>query len=173
MPLTDIALKTAKGKKKVYKLFDSGGLYAEVPPKGNIRFRVKYYFGGKEKRLSVGVYPTTSLKEAREARNKIRKQVALGIDPSAARKEIKAQAKEEQEAASNTYEKVATDWFNRYRDGITPNHAKKLWGWLEKHIFPAIGHKHVADITPQDIMDICKIPESKGFYTATENGNAD
>lgn len=54
MPLSDIALRTAKPTDKPYKLTDGGGLYVEVYPTGGKLWRLKYRFGGKEKRLSLG-----------------------------------------------------------------------------------------------------------------------
>ena len=47
------------------KLADGGGLYLEVAPSGGKWWRLKYRFGGKEKRLSLGVYPDVGLKLAR------------------------------------------------------------------------------------------------------------
>jgi hypothetical protein len=40
--------------------------------------------GGKEKRLSLGVYPDVTLKVAREKRDAARQQLAAGIDPGQA-----------------------------------------------------------------------------------------
>ena len=74
--LTDTAIRTAKpgvtpaGKPtaKPYKMGDSGGLYLEVTPSGGKLWRLKFRFGGKEKRLALGAYPVITLKAARECR---------------------------------------------------------------------------------------------------------
>ena len=63
--LTDTAIRTAKPKEKPWKLTDGGGLYLLVNPTGGKLWRLKYRFEGKEKRISLGVYPAVSLKEAR------------------------------------------------------------------------------------------------------------
>lgn len=63
--LTDTAIRTAKPKERPYKLADAGGLYLEVAPSGGKWWRLKFRHGGKEKRLSLGVYPAVGLKEAR------------------------------------------------------------------------------------------------------------
>ena len=55
--LTDAALRNAKPAAKPVRLFDGGGLYLEVAPSGGKWWRLKYRFGGKEKRISFGVYP--------------------------------------------------------------------------------------------------------------------
>ena len=58
-------------------------------PKGGKWWRLKYRHLGKEKRLSLGVYPAVTLKEARERRDAARKQLAGGVDPSAHRQATK------------------------------------------------------------------------------------
>ena len=61
MPLTDIAIRSAQPGNKSRKMFDGRGLYLEVAPRGSKYWRLKYRFGGKEKRLSLGVYPVVPL----------------------------------------------------------------------------------------------------------------
>jgi len=67
---------------KPYRMWDSGGLYLEVSPAGGKWWRLKYRFKGREKRLSLGVCPNVSLKEARTRRDSFRGLLADGIDPS-------------------------------------------------------------------------------------------
>jgi hypothetical protein len=81
MHLTDAAVRNAKPSKKAVKLFDDRGLYVEVSPAGGKWWRHKYRFDGKEKRLSLGVYPDVGLKEARARRDNTRKLLAGGVDP--------------------------------------------------------------------------------------------
>ena len=76
MPLTNTAIRNAKSGKKTCKLYDERGLYLEVSPNGGKWWRLKYRFGGKEKRLSLGVYPDVTLKMARERRDNARKLLA-------------------------------------------------------------------------------------------------
>src|SRR5882724_5885445 len=109
MPLRDTAIRAAKPKKKVYKLFDAGGLYLEVNPAGGKWWRWKYRFGGKEKRLSFGVYPDVLLKTARERRDVARKQVADGIDPGEARKAAK-----QAQAGAESFEAIAREWHGKF-----------------------------------------------------------
>jgi hypothetical protein len=69
--LTDTAIRSAKARERSFKLVDSGGLYVEVSPRGGKWWRWKYRFAGKERRLSLGVYPDVSLKSARAKRDDI------------------------------------------------------------------------------------------------------
>jgi hypothetical protein len=71
MPLTDIEVRAAKTEKTAAtpkKLFDGGGLYLRVDPKGSKLWRMAYRFEGKERTLSFGSYPEVSLKDTRAAR---------------------------------------------------------------------------------------------------------
>jgi hypothetical protein len=68
MALTDVACKQAKPREKTYRMYDTRGLYLEVAPRGGKWWRLKYRLGGREKRVSLGTYPDTSLRRAREKR---------------------------------------------------------------------------------------------------------
>ena len=94
MPLTDTALRNAKPGQKPRKLFDSLGLFVIVNPNGSRWWRIKYRFGGKEKLLSLGVYPDVSLQEARRRRDEYRQLLANGVNPSNHRKDEHAATKE-------------------------------------------------------------------------------
>ena len=86
MPLTNTAIKQAQSRLQAYKLFDEKGLFLSVQPTGGRLWRLKYRYGGKEKKLALGAFPETGLKEAREKRDEARKLLGAGIDPSAQRK---------------------------------------------------------------------------------------
>ena len=111
MPLTNTAIRTAKPSNKPFRLFDERGLYLEVSPTGGKWWRLKFRFEGKEKRLSLGVYPDVSLKDARNRRDTARKLLADGIDPSENRK---AQKLAHADSAVNSFEVVAREWLSKY-----------------------------------------------------------
>lgn len=90
MPLTDTVILDAKPTSKPYKKGDGGGLYIEVWPNGAKYWRLKYRFAGKEKKLSFGVYPGTTLAKARRQREEARTVLASGIDPGEIRKQERA-----------------------------------------------------------------------------------
>jgi hypothetical protein len=72
MPLTNTAIRNAKPGNKPIRLFDERGLYLEISPTGGKWWRLKFRFEGKEKRLSLGVYPDVPLKDARDRRQRLR-----------------------------------------------------------------------------------------------------
>ncbi len=86
MPLTDSAIRAAKPGEKDRKLTDEKGLHLLVTPTGSKLWRLKYRYGGKEKKLALGSYPEISLEEARYKAEDARRQLLNGIDPSAAKK---------------------------------------------------------------------------------------
>lgn len=65
MSLTDREIRNIAPTSKRQRYFDERGLYLEVAPSGGKWWRFKYRFAGKEKRLSLGVYPEIGLKEVR------------------------------------------------------------------------------------------------------------
>ena len=123
MALTDTAVRNAKPSTKPARLFDGGGLYLEVSPTGGKWWRLKYRFVGKEKRLSLGVYPDVKLAKAREKRDEARKLLADGIDPSENRKAVKAT---KAERATNSFEVVAREWFGKYSTTWAEHHGDRI-----------------------------------------------
>lgn len=149
MALTDTAIRTAKAKAKSYRLSDSAGLYLEVSTAGGKLWRLKYRFAGKEKRLALGIYPDTSLKEAREKRDSARKLLGTGIDPSAFRKAAKAVGVE---LTTNTFEAIARQWFSLRSTKWVSSHADKVINRLERDVFPWLGQKPIKSITRKDVL---------------------
>ncbi len=156
--LTDPKCRNAKPKDKSYRLADEKGLYLEVTPAGAKYWRMKYRYSGKEKRLACGVYPETSLKEARDKRNEARKQLAQSIDPGAHRKAVKAV----QAADSNTFEVVAREWFSKNESTWTGDHGKRIIRRLEKDIFPFIGDAPMSNIDAPALLGALRRIKDRG-----------
>ncbi len=156
--LTDTATKNAKPKDKPYRLADEKGLYLEVKPNGSKYFRMKYRFDGKEKLLAFGVYPETSLKEARDKRDEARKQLAQGIDPSENRKAMKAA----QAADGDTFEVIAREWHSKFSPNWTPEHGERILRRLEADIFPWLGNRPIREITAPELLACLRRVESRG-----------
>lgn len=80
--LTATEIRAVKPQDKPRKLSDGGGLYLLANPNGSLWWRFKYRFEGREKLLSLGVFPYVSLQQARMQRDEAKKAVANGVDPS-------------------------------------------------------------------------------------------
>ena len=91
MALTKIECDRAvcpPGKSRV-RLADGHGMYPKVTAAGGKYWRIKYRHVGKEKRLSLGVYPAVSLAEARKKRDKARNELVEGEDPAQTKRDAK------------------------------------------------------------------------------------
>lgn len=78
MPLNDMQIRRAKPEAKAYTLGDGQGLSLLIEPNGSKNWRFRYRFAGKPKMISLGVYPTITLADARSRRDDARKLVAEG-----------------------------------------------------------------------------------------------
>ena len=138
---------------------DGGGLYIEIVPSGSKWWRLKYRYGGKEKRLSLGTFPDTGLKAARDARDSARKQLAAGVDPSADRKAEKEIARV---AALSTLERAARAWLAHRSEAWKPGTLAMITASLENDVFPSLGSRPLAEIQPRDIRDAVQTIEARG-----------
>jgi integrase len=155
MPLTDTAIRNAKPKDKPYKLADEKGLFLLVNPNGSRWWRLKFRIGGKEKLLSLGVYPAVSLKEARDKRDEARKLIAQGIDPCAQRKATRA-------AEAETFEAIAREWLAKFGPSWTPEHAERITRRFERNVFPWIGARPVREVTAPELLAVLRRIEERG-----------
>lgn len=164
MSLSDLAIRHAQPKDKEYKLFDSGGLFLAVRPTGAKIWRLKYYMFGKERKLTIGIYPVITLVMAREKRDRIKQDVIDGIDPA----EVKAEQKRAYHLKSlQTFEFVAREWHKRNLDTWTPRYGAEILLRLENNVFPAFGSKQIAAVTIQDIIQCLHKIEDRGAYDMT------
>lgn len=147
--LTEVQVRNAKASKKAVRMFDGYGMYLEIAPSGSKWWRLKYRHLGKEKRLSLGVYPETGLKGARARRDDARRLLANGVDPSENRKAVRASQIEQ---AGNSFEVVAREWFEKYSANWADNHSKRIIRRLEKDVFPWLGARPIADIKAMDLL---------------------
>ncbi len=151
MPLTEIAIRQAKPGPKAKRLSDSGGLYLEIAPSGAKLWRWKFRFAGKERRLALGTYPATGLKDARQRRDEARGRLEAGIDPSAHRRAEKLVGSDR---AANSFERVAREWLTVKKHEWTEKQFLKEQARLEKHAFPYIGGRPLAALSVTEIRPL-------------------
>jgi integrase len=161
MALSVVKIKAAKvpdGKKQT-KLSDGGGLYLLVKPGGKY-WKLKYRFEGKEKTLSIGVFPFVSLKEARDKRYQAKKLLEQNIDPS--QKKQADKRKNVTESKAITFEGVATEWMAKQSQQWVETTIINTQAKLDKHIFPWIGSLPIADIEAPDVLALVQRLEKRG-----------
>lgn len=156
MKLTDAKLRTLNTPGKHS---DGAGLYLELTKAGGRYWRMKYRYGGKEKRLAFGVYPAVSLKAARDLAGAARKAIQGGADPGELRKAEKAQTQHE---AVNTLQAVADDWLTHQSTRWGAEQKARIRASLEADIFPKLGDTPLAAIKPGEIMAAIKKIEARG-----------
>ncbi len=159
MPLSDNSCKKAAATAKPRKLADSGGLFLYVTPSGAKVWRFDYRFGTKRRTLALGAYPDVSLRRAREKRDEARRLLADGIDPGEHRKAAKV---ERAERATNSFEAVAWEWFGKFSPRWAESHSSKIIRRLERDVFPWLGRRPIAELTPPEILAAMRRIESRG-----------
>lgn len=157
--LTDKAIRALKPRESAYKEFDGQGLYISVQPNGSRLWRLKYRFGGKERLAALGAYPVVTLAAARVERDKLRRLLANGIDPSAHQKAARLA---QRVATENTLEFVATEWFDTQSAGWVPKYSSKIIQRLKRDIFPWAGSRPISEMTAPEVIAILRRIEDRG-----------
>lgn len=159
MALTDTQIKQAQPREKAYRMSDARGLYLEVTPTGSKCWRLKYRFDGKEKRLSMGMYPKVTLKAARMACDEAKELLEQGVDPSQAKKAKKAALVAE---AANNFEAIALEWHAKKAAEWSEGYKVKVLRALQRDVFPFIGSLPLDQISPPQLLEVFRRVESRG-----------
>lgn len=162
--LSDLRVRQAKPGDRPVKLTDGGGLYLLLTPAGGRYWRYNYQMDGKERTLAIGVYPDIPLAKARELHQAARSQVALGIDPMAARRASKQQRVR---TTAASFESIAREFWQRQRQrGRSQAYVDEVLGKLEKDLFPWLGHLPVTEITEPELLACLVRVEARAEETA-------
>ena len=161
MKLTERNIKDKKPTDKRKQLADGNGLVLYIMPNGSKLWRYRYRYNGSPKMLSLGEYPTVTLKDARAERERVSDLLAQGIDPSIERKEKKLS---QAYAIENDFKSVARAWWDNWKVANSEAHALKVWGIFEKDIFPVFGKYPVENIKPSLVRLAVKRVVERGAY---------
>jgi integrase len=160
MALTDVSVRNAKPTVAIQKLSDGAGLQLWIMPTGSKLWRLAYRFQGKQKLLAIGSYPVIALEAARKARDKAKKLLADGIDPSQ-QKRIDRINKATSDA--NTFSAIASELLQKKRiEGKASNTIGKrewLYGFAEKDL----GQRPIAEISAAEVLAVLKKVEAQGL----------
>lgn len=169
-PLTDAKIRATKADTRERKLFDGGGLYLLVHPNGSKYWRLKYRFAGREGKLSFGVYPEVSLREARERAEAARRRLRDGIDPSVEKQIARL-------ADAETFKAVAMEWLQTLshppkptkksrklpKPALAASTIQKKEEWLEDYVYRFIGHRPIKQISAPEMLTVLRRVESRGI----------
>ncbi|MCC5856206.1 MAG: integrase arm-type DNA-binding domain-containing protein [Idiomarina sp.] len=170
MKLTAKQVEATKPKEKDYKLFDGQGLYLLVKKvKASDKtikrsdeqkyWRLKYRFFGKEKMLSIGVYPQVSLSHAREVARAAKDKLAKGLDPSQEKKLNKLQA-----TLSNdtSFGSVAAEYVEKKMQGMSQVHLDRTQRAIHRDLNPYFGKRPITEITSVELLAVLRKVEARG-----------
>lgn len=158
--LTDTKLKALKPRDRVYIVTDSRGLYVEVFPTGGVIWRCRYRLNGKQEKVTIGKYPSLTLKDARVKRDELMQLAARGKSPAKEKQLIKQRL-----SATTTVREFGERYYNEVvvRDRKDPT---DMLPCLTKDIYPAIGEKALQDVTVADIQRLVDMKKAHGFESA-------
>ncbi|GAC1370174.1 MAG: tyrosine-type recombinase/integrase [Aquirhabdus sp.] len=159
--LTDSQIKKIKPplleQKAADKYSDGQGLQLHVFANGGKYWRMAYRFAGKQKTLSIGIYPIVSLAEARTIREDAKRKLRLGIDPMEAKKETQTNAEE-----ALSFKAIATQWLEDRKDLIEPSsHARNVRHFVND-VFPMIGSMRIDSIKAPNVLAMARKIEERG-----------
>ncbi|GAB1623752.1 site-specific integrase [Agarivorans albus] len=136
--LSDKFLKSVNGKpydgQKV--VADGAGLSARISANGKISWVYRYRLGGRKsnpKWVTLGTYPDTSIKQAREKRDDCREWLNNNADPA-----IEIQLAKEKREKPITVEDALEYWLVEYAEEHRKNYEKHR-AQFKRHIYPYIG----------------------------------
>lgn len=157
MALTDTAVRQAKPAEKLYKLSDAGGLQLWVFPNGSKRWRLAYRFGGKQQLLALGVYPTITLKDARNARDAAKKLLAVGTNPSVAKRHAKF-------TTAVTFRLIGEELLAKKQREGKDNSTVEKDRWLLSIANGRLGDRPIEEITAAEILAVLRTVETRGKH---------
>ncbi len=167
MALSDLVVRQAKATGKAYTLPDIDGLSLAVSPAGNKSWHFRYYWLGKQQRMSLGNYPEVSLRDARSLRDEARALVAKDINPHRHRKQKRAAAKL---AGKHTFDAIYKKWLAHRELSLKKGRQTTLSilpRVFAKDVLPALGKRSIYDIKRPDLLEvIAKIEKRKALSVA-------
>lgn len=168
-PMAPTTLDGLEPEAKEYRELDGKGLYLRVKPDGSKTWQLRYKKpDGKWSWLGLGPYGNGAHqltgKQAREKAAELQADASEGKNPLATKR---ARLEAEREAANNTFEKLAREWWANKRKGWTQGTATRTMGALELHVFPVFGKRPYNGILPMEWMTLLHSMEQKGIVEQT------
>lgn len=161
MPLTDAAIRNLKTKEKPFKVSGFEGLFLFVKPTGSKLLQFKYRTFGKEKLLSIGIYPEVGLAMARARKDEARALVAAGKDPSEAKKD---QQRQERARRGNTFEVLALEFMAKADAEGRAASTQTKTEWLLGMANASFGKRPITEISAPMILACLRKVEAKGNH---------
>jgi integrase len=144
--LTAISIENLKPGTARREIPDGKGLYLVLQPSGAKSWAVRYRFGGKPRKLTLG---HLSLAAARSEAARALHEVEQGRDPGEIKKAIEVKA---EEAAADTLRAICTRYMNL--EGRKLRSVDQRQRLLDRLIYPTLGKRPVAEIKRSEVVKL-------------------
>ena len=159
--LTENSIRKAQILEKQYKIYDGEGMFLLIHPNGSKYWRMKYTFDGKSKLASFGVWPSVSLKEARERRYEAKQKIKIGVNPvEEKRKNKQLQQKQSTDKVNNESvqaKECATEsnkWFRLLSPQLKMRETEASLQLLKSNVFDNAGKKPLSLLDKQELNEM-------------------
>ncbi len=133
------------------------GLYLVIQPTGAKAWALRYRFGGKPKKMTIGAFPVFGLADARDEARKALQDLERGIDPA----ETKQAAQRAAEAAARQAEDDERDKVKNIVGQFIARHAKAktkrgddVEAIFRRDVLPTWGERRIQTIGKRDVIDL-------------------
>ncbi len=159
MSLTELAVRSAKPREKIYSLSDGDGLLLSVNVNGSKSWVLRYWVAGKEKRAGLGKYPVIGLADARELKNAFKRELAFGGNPKERKRAEREEAARLKAIQSATFGKLAEEWHRSREESLAPSTRRNLRRMLNVYLLPKLAARPIREITIQEILNLLMVIE--------------
>ncbi len=121
------------------------GLYLVVQPSGVKSWAVRYRYGGKSRKFTIGRYPAFSLADARKQAREATQRVDLGVDPLSERNQRR-------EPSRNTISALVDQFDQRHLSQLKS--GPEVRRHLDRFFVARWGSRDIASITKRDLLDL-------------------
>ncbi len=144
--LKDIELQAwVRAGKPIAGKSDGDGLTFTLSAKGTASWVFRYRYGGKQRELSIGHYPTITLKRARELANDARSKVAEGVDVARAKQEHLMAL-----ATADTVKDLCDEYYSRSVVGQIKR-PEIIREAIDNDLIAKLGRMRIAEVKPMDV----------------------
>ena len=159
--LTDVQIRNwIKARGPVAKS-DGDGLTFTLSAGGTASWVLRYRLHGKQRELTLGRYPDTTLSDARKLATAKRAAVQQGTDVA------REKQKSIQEATHAwTFKRLAEDYLTRAASNLSPLTISGRSQQLRDYVLGRIGHLPAKEVAPSDIVDIVERSGHKSLHVA-------
>lgn len=119
------------------------GFGLRITAAGGKAFILKYTIDGRERRKTIGDWPTWTLEAARAEARDLARDIAQGKDPLEAKRRRRAEP---------LLKELAGEWLDKHATGLSSE--KAIRGYINNDLLPAIGNMKVSDIRRRDVIEV-------------------